>query len=316
MNILFLAGGHRVALARHFINSGKKRGLDIKIFGYEKELQIPLASIAEIIVGREWHDPRLMAHLRNVVEENDIRVILPFNDESILATAAFIDQYNDVYSPVTAIDQVSNLTDKIVAARILEHVGLPVPSTYKTSRPNLPLIAKPRHSFPAQAYRLIDTVPQFKHIMTMRDQYLLQKFISEKDEYTVDCFVSRTGQQLCVSPRRRLEIVDGEVTSTVTVKEPEIERIAREALERLKLHGNVTVQCIRDRESGNLYIIDIHPRMANGIACTIEAGADIPGMILDEAREMLPMPAENVRVGVKIVRYLEDVIFNLDQVIE
>ena len=84
--------------------------------------------------------------------------------------------------------------------------------------------------------------------------------------------------------------------------------LARTALSKLELLGAVTIQLIRDLDSGALYIMEINPRLGGGAVCAVHAGADIPGMIIDEARGIVPTGAD-YRPGTEIARYMQEVVF-------
>ena len=58
--------------------------------------------------------------------------------------------------------------------------------------------------------------------------YLVQEYIPNCKEYTVDCYISRDGEILTTVPRERIEIMGGESTRTRTcrnsiLEEPEPE---------------------------------------------------------------------------------------------
>lgn len=54
LNVLFLGGGKRVSLAEYFINKGKDKGFKVNIYSYELTNQVPISSVAEVIVGLKW----------------------------------------------------------------------------------------------------------------------------------------------------------------------------------------------------------------------------------------------------------------------
>ena len=54
--------------------------------------------------------------------------------------------------------------------------------------------------------------------------------------------------------------------------------------------------------------MEINPRLGGGAVCSVHAGADIPGMILDEAMGVTCHRAP-YRPGTEIARYLQEVVF-------
>lgn len=50
----------------------------------------------------------------------------------------------------------------------------------------------------------------------------------------------------------------------------------------MALKGPLTLQFIREESSGIDYLMEINTRLGGGVICTIEAGFDIPLMMLNE----------------------------------
>ena len=142
------------------------------------------------------------------------------------------------------------------------------------------------------------------------DDYLIQERIDNRNEITVDCYVSAIdGEVKALSPRRRLATAGGEVTDTVTIADGRIDDIVGRTLRSLGLTGAVTVQLIEDLDDGRLMLMEINPRLGGGAVCSVCAGADIPSMIVAEARGMAAVPAQ-AKPGVRITRYMQEVVFD------
>ena len=101
------------------------------------------------------------------------------------------------------------------------------------------------------------------------------------------------------------------MSRTVTVADGDIRDAAREAIDRLGLRGAVTLQYLRDTESGRLMLMEINPRLGGGVVCSIHAGADIPTMILTEACGEPYKGEREAKSGVMICRYFEEAVFNV-----
>ena len=67
------------------------------------------------------------------------------------------------------------------------------------------------------------------------DSYLIQEYIEDAQEYTVDCYVDRQGDILVTVPRERLEIMGGEVTRTVTRNIPELVEMSRKVFPEVEI---------------------------------------------------------------------------------
>lgn len=311
VNVLFLGGAKRVSFGRKLIDAGHRFGIDVKIYSYELEPEVPVALIGGVILGRRWDAPDILDHLHQIVGAYHIGVMLPFVDGAISTVGTYIENYGDVWSPVVSAGKAETLFDKVLSAREFEAAGLDIPATYSGGRPVFPLIAKPRRGSASKGIEIITGINEFRKVMKEGDKYLIQAYYPKREEYTVDCYISRRGEILCVSPRRRIEIVGGEVSRTVTVDSPEIIKASTEAINRLGLRGAVTLQYLRDLDSGRLMLMEINPRLGGGVVCSIHAGADIPGMILSEALGQTPEAAGDIKAGTLICRYFEEAVFSI-----
>ena len=311
VNVLFLGGAKRVSFGNKLISAGERLGLDVKIYSYELEPEVPISLIGGIIIGRRWSAPDILDHLRQVVGAYHIDIMLPFVDGAISIAGAYVGTYGDVWSPVVNPGKAETLFDKVLSAREFEAAGLSIPPTYTGGRPVFPLIAKPRHGSASKGIEIIEGINEFRRISKTAGEYLIQTYYPHREEYTVDCYVTRRGEILCISPRRRLEVVGGEVSRTVTIDSSEIVKASTEAIDRLGLRGAVTLQYLRDLESGRLMLMEINPRLGGGVVCSIHAGADIPAMILTEAVGLPPEKSTHIKSGTMICRYFEEAVFNV-----
>ncbi|MDE7146274.1 MAG: ATP-grasp domain-containing protein [Duncaniella sp.] len=310
LNVLFLGGAKRVSFGRKLIEAAERRGLNLKIFSYELDLEVPVAAIGEVIPGRKWTAPDLLEHLHDVVDSYKIDVLLPFVDGAVGVAGLYMETYGDVWAPVVDPSMAERLFDKVESAKIFEKHGIPVPLTISADCELLPLIAKPRHGSASKGIKVIENAKDFRKIQECADDYLIQEYIRNRIEYTVDCYISMSGEVVCVSPRVRLEVIGGEVSKTMTVADEEILLASRMVIESLNLRGAVTLQFLRDKDTGRLMLMEINPRLGGGVVCSIHAGADIPGMIVEEAMGKIPAPATEIKPGTLICRYFEEVVFN------
>ncbi len=311
LNVLFLGGAKRVSFGRMLIKAGRDLGINVNIFSSELVSEVPIASIGTVILGRRWDAPDILDHLNHLVKAYKIGLILPFVDGAISVAASYLVNFNDgVKSPVVTAGKAEILFDKVLSAKAFDAAGLNIPPTYTSGRPNFPLIAKPRHGSASKGIQVISTVTDFKRISVDSHKYLIQAYYPEREEYTVDCYISQNGDVMCVSPRRRLEVTGGEVSRTVTIGDRDVVDSSLLAISRLELRGAVTLQYLRDMTTGELKLMEINPRLGGGVVCSVHAGADIPGLILREALG-LPMEPTTPKAGVMICRYFDEVVFNV-----
>ncbi len=309
INILFLGGAKRVSIARMFIEAGKQAGKEVHIYSYELEGNLPVSVVGEIIIGRRWNSPEILAHLHQTVSKYGIDILLPFVDGAVGVVAAYREAYRDIWAPVGEKGIVRDMFDKVASAGLFERAGLPIPQTYSKGKPSLPLIAKPRFGSASKGMKIINNPSDFRDATASKEEYLLQEYVSNSREYTVDCYVSAKGEIICAVPRRRLEVLGGEVSRTVTVANGELESLSRVAVQSLGLRGAITIQFIEDLDTARMLLMEINPRLGGGAVCSIHAGANIPLYIVKEYLGMELTPCADWRVGVEISRYMQEVVF-------
>ncbi len=312
LNFLFLGGAKRVAMGNMILKACKERGINATITGYELDRYVPLAKIGTVTEGLRWSDPGIFEDIDATVDRLGINVVIPFVDPAVGIAAEYVRRTgNAVFAPVGERTSVEHMFDKIAAAEIFERAGLPIPATYRAGDPCLRLIAKPRFGSASNGIIIINSLQKLYEVQSHADKYLIQERIDNREELTVDCYVGvHSGRILAISPRKRLEISGGEAIRTITVADKEAEALTRRTLAATGLRGAVTVQLIRNLDDGRLMVMEVNPRLGGGAVCSVHAGADIPGLIVDDAlgsecHEQTPRP------GVLTARYLEDTVFTI-----
>ena len=311
MNILFLGGAKRVSMARLFSKAAEEAGDPAVFFSYELNEYEPIAAVATVVIGKRWRDPDVYADLHRVCTDHDIRIMIPFVDGAVAVAAEYASRYpGTVFVPTGTPEQAEEMFDKIRAAVIFGRQGIPVPRTYLGGPVNRPLIAKPRHGSASKGIVAINTQADLD-MLPDRDDYLIQDRIDRRREVTVDCYASvADGTVLAAVPRLRDEVSGGEVSRTTVVQWPLAEELARLTVTACALRGAVTVQLIHDLDTDRLMVMEVNPRLGGGCVASVNAGADIPAMIIAEATGREPAPCTSWR-RLLMVRYPQDVCFTL-----
>ncbi|MHB1688177.1 MAG: ATP-grasp domain-containing protein [Ignavibacteriaceae bacterium] len=279
VNILLLGGAKRLSLAERFIASGKELNLNVNIFSYELDERLPIAAKGKIIIGKRWIDADVLNHLRKIIFENEIGIVLPCVDPSISISSRLKNDLSEVFIPVSDLSVCELTYDKILANTWLKEIGVPVPA----NNFELPLIAKLRKGSASQGIVIIKNETELGKFLesNSKEDYLVQKFI-DAEEYTVDAYISTNGEFIGAVPRLRIEVISGEVVKAVTKNDKEIITLTEKILASNKFFGPITVQFLREKKSGKLYLMEINPRLGGGVINSIEAGFDIPYFILSE----------------------------------
>jgi len=300
VNILFLGGAKKVSLAERFIEAGRKLGLDVQIFSYELNKEIPIGKIAKVIVGLKWHDTQIYDDLLKAITDHDIHILIPIVDPSVLIAAKLKKMNKNIFIPVSSYEVCKIFFDKVRAHNTLLNKRYNIPSNQTD---NFPLIAKPRNGSASKGLIKLNNSKDWEWFVGNYepDNYLIQKYINAI-EYTVDCFVDSKFSGSIAIPRQRLEIVGGDVIKTRIDLDKEIISTSKKILYDFNLLGPVTIQFLKEKETSKCFIMEINPRFGGGVIASIEAGADICKMVLEDYYSGLVKYNINVKDRLLMVR--------------
>lgn len=295
-------------MAELLMRSGERLGYDIRILSYELNDQVPIATVGKVVKGLRWDDPGVVDDILRVVIEYEAGIILPFIDGSISVAARCREKMPDLFVPVSDPDTATLMFDKILAAKVFKEAGIPIPTTYKIIDAEMPVIAKPRFGSASRGIHIFDDIEDLMHLKDI-SEYLLQEYIADKKEYTVDCYVAKDGEILVSVPRERLEIMGGEVTRTITRRIPQLEEMSRDVIRKFDLRGPVTLQFLYDIARNRFLLMEVNPRLGGGVICSIYAGAPIPDYIISEALGIPVRPCTDWADKTLMARYQKETIF-------
>jgi len=308
INILFIGGAKRVSIANHFKRTAAGMGHNVSIFSYELDEMVPIASVGTVIIGLKWKDPDLLPDLKQNIEKFKINIVLAFVDPAIQVISELKELCPEVFIPVCDPELCSILFDKILSAQWFAGHGIRQPDFYTTPDSiQYPVILKPRYGSASKG----TVICKSQNELPCADlsQYLISRYISDHTEYSVDCYVSRTGEVTSVVPRIRLETSGGESVKSMTIKDESIIRESHKILESDDYRGPITIQFIKDNTTGDTYVMEINPRLGGGVVTSIGAGSGIIKMILDEYLGKTIKPFSGWRDNTIMARYFNEVIF-------
>lgn len=305
---MMLGGGRRVSLAELLKESGRRLSREVAIVGYELIKTTPLAAVGHIVKGLPWSDPEVVDDIVRVALEHEVDIILPLANGAVDIAARCRPLLPEVFIPVGDPDTAAVMFDKILAAKAFKEAGLPIPRTYTVLNAELPAIAKPRHGHAARGIHVFTNMEDLMHLSDIKN-YLLQAYISNCREYTVDCYVSGAGDTLCVVPRERLTVSGGESTRSRTCRLPQVEEMARKVIDVFSLRGPVNIQFLHDTDRDRFLLLEVNPRLASGVICSIRAGAPIADYIIRESLGVDIRPCDDWSDGTLMTRYWKEVIF-------
>ena len=235
LTILMLGGSRRVSMAKLLKESGKRLGYDVEIVAYELETRVPIALEGEVLHGMKFSDPHVVDDIARIVKEKDVRIILPFINSAIEIASLCKERFKDVFVPVADFATTSRMFDKSEAARLFKEAGFPIPRTYTVIDNEMPAIVKPRKGGSSRGIKIFHDVEDLMLLQDL-DKYVIQEYIEHNREYSVDCYISASGEILATVPRERLEIMGGEVTRTKTCRNPHLIEMSRKVIEHFKVY--------------------------------------------------------------------------------
>lgn len=307
LNVLFLGGAKRVSFAEHLKAAGKRRGMDVSIFSYELEKTVPIGKVAEVLIGLKWSDKNIYADLENVIAKYNINIVLPFVDKAI-EIAANLKNRTNIFIPISSVEICKTMFDKVRSSDWFEEKGIPQPPKYLSKEDvNYPAILKPRNGSASKGIIIAEKSEDVENVVW--ENYLVQEFIPNAVEYTVDCYVSQKGEPTSIVPRVRLETAGGEVTKTITKKNDQLIAIANKILRFGEFRGPITIQFIADQNETRYYVMEINPRFGGGVIASLEAGSMSLEMLLNEYEGKEIVEQNDWKENILMTRYMQEVIY-------
>ncbi|HVB02201.1 MAG TPA: ATP-grasp domain-containing protein [Chitinophagaceae bacterium] len=309
LNILFLGGAKRVSMAEKLVEAGKAMGLEVQLYSYELDPYVPIASLATVIIGLKWNDPGLMDDLKNRISQYHIGMVLPFVDPAIRVAALLSGLTPQVFIPVSPKTTCDLMYDKIQADHWFTAQGIAVPP----HEGSYPRIAKPRFGSASQGIIILHHEAD---LATFRrehasEEYLIQQYL-KADEYSVDGYVDPDGRIIALVPRKRLEVHGGEATKSITVREPAVLRLCGNILQTGIFRGPLTLQFLKEQDTGKVFIMEINPRLGGGVLTSMAAGADMAAYLVNDFLHRPNEPMDNWKEQVIMTRAFREFYFYAD----
>lgn len=308
ITIMMIGGAKRVSMAEQLIKSGNKLGYNVRIISSELDSHLPIASVGEIVIGKRCNDPGVVENITELVARYNVDIILPFIDNAIAVVAKCKEFLPNTYIPISPISTAEIMFDKAIAAHEFEKAELAIPTTYSIHNIKYPAIAKPRTGSASKGIVVINNDDELAKLDNI-DNYLIQEYISNREEYTVDCYISAEGEILTIVPRLRIEVSGGEVTRTRTCKIERLIEMSRQVIEAFEMRGPITIQFLHDLDTDRFLLMEINPRLGGGVICSISAGAPIADYIIAESLGLKVEPYDEWKDATLMTRYPKEVIF-------
>lgn len=263
-SVLFIGGGRRNSLCKRFINNA------FNVYSYETNIDCPISKAgAKIIKGLSWSDKSVKEHIKNVVLENNIDLLIPLQDQAVVLLA-------EAGIPGSVVSELSTaeicFDKKKLETKFIQENLKDIYPFYNYKE----FIEKPRFGFNSKGISI--------NRITGNKDVVFQAFI-KGEEYSVDAYFDKNSLFVDAVPRTRNEVKGGEVVVSTTIRKDSVEykdiisHIKRISSE-IKFIGPVCFQFMKANDG--IYLIEINARFGGGVILSLEAGFDIVGMIEDE----------------------------------
>ncbi len=311
LHVLVTSASRKVALVRSF-----RRALAVcdprgRVWAADSDE----LCVARVFADRFWAMPRLdqlrAEDLAAFCAEHGIRLIVPTRD-------AELERFAELREPLAAagvvvsgsdVEAVRACLDKLAFFERCAKEGLPaIPTT--SSLEELDALApdtrcyavKERRGAGARAVGLaLDRDAAARHARNLTAP-LFQPFVAGQ-EYSVDTYVTRSGEPVDAVVRTRLRVHAGESVVTETCEDAELAELVVELVQRFEIRGHAVVQIIRRAEDGAPFLVECNPRIGGASALAFEAGLDSARLALLEAAGLHVSPAPGTyRRGLRMLR--------------
>jgi carbamoyl-phosphate synthase large subunit len=299
--VLFTCAGQRVDIVDAFNRVGATTvAADVNALAPALYSAQHRALVPEI--GDEGYIPALRA----LVEEHDVRLIVPLTDLDQVLLAESRDALGTlVLLPEAEI--VERLGDKYLAHLLFEERGIASPPTWLANTvpedAPFPLLVKARHGFGSRHIYRADDRAQLGFFLGYTPVDSIVQACLAGEEFSVDVFSDLEGRCLNAIPRTMIESKGGESIKGMTIRDERLIELAREVAETLKLVGPANIQCFREADGAH-YVTDINTRFGGGFPLPLAAGGRYPELALELARGERPEPRlGDFREGIVMTRY-------------
>jgi carbamoyl-phosphate synthase large subunit len=251
-------------------------------------------------------DPEYLPALRRLVDDHEVRLIVPLTDLDQLLLARWGKELGALVL-LPGADTVDRVNDKYLAHTFFEANGIASPPSWLPGDvpddARYPLLVKPRvgfgsrHIYEARNRQEVDLFLRY----TPADSFVQQRCLGE--EFSIDVFCDFEGRCLNAIPRTMIQSKGGESIKGMTVKDWDLIRYGAHVAETLGLAGPANIQCFRE-EDGRHEVTDVNPRFGGAFPLPTAAGSRYPELAMALAVGERPEPRlGEFREGVVMTRF-------------
>lgn len=277
MKILFTSVGRRVELIQVFKEAARGLNIDLEIIGTDITESAPALYFCDkTVITPRIKEETYIPFLVKYCCDNGVDALIPTIDTDLLILSQNKERFGKTKVFVSAEDKVKVCRDKRFTANYFNSIGLKSPypiDDYKQYTQGYPAFIKPKDGSSSIFAYKVNSFNELESYARQVPDYIVQPFV-DGTEYTVDIFCDFEGNPIYITPRIRLAVRAGEVLKTKIVQDAKIIEEMKRLVRDYKPCGQITVQLIREKDTGDDFYIEINPRFGGGAPLSIKAGAN------------------------------------------
>ena len=300
MNILILSCGTRVKLVQYFLQ--RENGFE-KVVVTDCSNYAPALYVADkYYIVPKMTEPDYLKSLLEICEKEQIKVVLPLQEDELLLIAKERKQFEDL-GILVAVSEYQNVLlckDKYEMYQFLNNLQIPTIKTelvddiLESGNLDGDVFVKPRRGAGSVGAMRVATIALLSALQNESENQLIVQPYIKGTEYGIDIYVDFISKKtIGIFCKKKLRKRAGETEKSISVKIPEIEELVKKTIEVLHLRGPIDMDILE--ESGKYYILEINPRFGGGYPHAYECGINFPKMLAVNAKKM--SRSEERRVG-------------------
>jgi len=315
-NVLVLSASKKVALVQRFQRAFRELGMANSVVWAGDVSENVLAKIA---ADKVWRMPRLSKisaqEFGAFCKDNDIQMVVPTRDGELTFFAAHAAELKSSFGitvHVSAPPAIDFCVDKYKYYKTCKQNGIPAIATYLSLEDLLKehpgctsLVLKQRFGAGAKDMHIGISPADAAQIADQTEHPIFQPMVNGT-EYSVDCYVNLQGEVVCVVPRTRNLVVNGESAVTIT---QDSQKLIDHTIAMLKcapgLFGHAVVQAFI-LEDGSVQFIETNARFGGASSLGMEAGCDSCKWFVKECNGEHIEKSRDYKIGLKMSRLPTD----------
>ena len=287
-NILITSAGQRVSLIKACQSEIKKINPEGKIFTVDcNPVLAPACHISDGYAKvKKVTEEGYFEELMSICELWNIGIVIPTIDTELIVMSKVKGSFakKSIELIVSNPDFVSLCRDKRLLNNFFIDHNIEIPAQYSKDDLRYPLFIKPYDGSLSAGTYLVKSSEFLtpEHIENSKAMFMEYIDPMEYSEYTVDTYYNRKGYLKSAVPRKRIFVRSGEINKGVT-RNNCIVPFIKEKLYYIKgAVGCLTMQFFLKNDNSKILGIEINPRFGGGYPLSYLAGANFPGMLIQE----------------------------------